>query len=230
VLPRINDLIIDSSGRRLAARRIGGGDAIASGLLFLHGLHSDQTGYRARAEAASLRLGAVCLTVDLGGHGRSDGAREDLSPRNHLDDALAAYDALLASGGVDQQRVGVCGASYGAYLTALLVQRRPVRRVLLRAPSLYPDQWLDVPLRLRQPLGSPPATSAAQRSLAAFDGDVLVLESGADEVISHATVEAYLSATRRARLEVIPEATHRLTNPAWEATFVRLLLEWFADL
>jgi pimeloyl-ACP methyl ester carboxylesterase len=59
---------------------------------------------------------------------------------------------------------------------------------------------------------------------------VLVLESGRDEAIPHAVVEAYLRACPRARHEVIRDATHRLTDPAWEAEFVRLLQEWFTTL
>jgi len=231
VPPSSSDIAIESGARRLAARRTSGATGgAAPGILFLHGLHSDQSGYGPRAEAAASELGAVCLTVDLGGHGRSDGAREELSPRDHLGDALAAYDALVGSGGVDPDRVGVCGASYGAFLAALLAARRPVRRLLLRAPALYPDDWLDVPLTARGPLiGTPPA-SAALDSLARFDGDVLVVESGSDETIPPATVQAYLRARPGARHEVIAGATHRLAEPAWDEAFLRLVLDWFRPL
>lgn len=223
------DLTIDSADRQLAARRIGGG-VNAPGVLFLHGLHSDKTGYQPRAEAVASRLGAVCLIVDLGGHGASTGVREDLSPRDNLVDAAAAYDALIGSGEVDPNRVGVCGASYGGYLASLLVQQRAVRKLFLRAPALYADRWLDAPLRDRGPLEETPQASAAQESLGAFDGGVFVLEGGDDKAIPSTMVQAYVRAGQRVRHEVIPGATHRLTEPAWEATFVGFLLEWFSDL
>jgi pimeloyl-ACP methyl ester carboxylesterase len=229
---RTSEISIDSASRRLAARRIGddGGAAPGPGILFLHGLHSDQIGYEARANALASTLGATCLTFDLGGHGRSEGGREDLSLRDHLDEAVAAYDALSDLGDVDRGRIGVCGASYGGYLAALLVARRAVRRLFLRAPALYPDDWLEVPLRLRGRVDGPPPTSAALTGLSRFDGDVLVLESGRDEAIPHAVVEAYLRASPRARHEVIRDATHSLSEPAWQAEFVRLLQEWFTPL
>jgi len=223
------DLTIDSADRQLSARRIGGGDDVP-GILFLHGLRSDKTGYQPRAEALASRLGVVCLIVDLGGHGASSGVLEDLSPRDHLIDAAAAYDELIGSGEVDPDRVGVCGASYGGYLASLLVEQRAVRKLFLRAPALYADRWFDVPLRDRGPLGETPGASAAQESLAAFDGEVFVLEGGADEAIPPAMVQAYVGAARRVRHEVIPEATHRLAEPAWDAAFVGFLVEWFSSL
>jgi pimeloyl-ACP methyl ester carboxylesterase len=227
-----SDIAIECDGRTLAARRFGRDDPAARGpaILFLHGLHSDQAGYQPRAEAVASHLGVVCLTFDLGGHGRSDGVRDDLSPHDHLHEAIAAYDALGALGGVDPQRVGVCAASYGAYLAALLVARRPVQRLFLRAPALYPDDWLDVPLHERGRLGGPPPDSAALASVGRFEGEILVLESGSDEVIPHATIEAYLRACPGARHEVIAGATHRLAEPAWNARFVELMLEWFTPL
>jgi pimeloyl-ACP methyl ester carboxylesterase len=232
VRPPSFDITIDSDGRRLAARRMDGGDIATDkpAILFLHGLHSDQTGYEPRAKAAASSLGAVCLTFDLGGHGRSDSDADSLSLRDHLHDAVAAYDALVASDGVNPERVGVCAASYGGYLAALLVAERPIRRLLLRAPALYADECLDVPLRQRGTLGDVPSSSVALESLGRFDGEVLVVESGRDEVIPHAMVKAYLERCQHAGHEIIAEATHRLADPAWEAQFVRLVLEWFAPL
>jgi uncharacterized protein len=220
------ELTLESSGRRLAARLTEGGAGPA--ILFVHGLHSTQAGYEPRAAAVQQELGATSLTFDLAGHGESEGDRVALSPAEHLADVIVAYDALVGHDGVDPERVGVCGASYGGYLAALLTARRPVRRLLLRAPALYADEWLDRPLGERMPGAGAPATSAALDALEGFAGDVLVLESGRDEVIPHAVVEAYAAAG--ARHEVIAEATHRLADPAWEAAFVELLTDWFRPL
>jgi pimeloyl-ACP methyl ester carboxylesterase len=172
-------------------------------------------------------LGATTLTFDLGGHGASEGDGKRITPRENLADTVVALDALAAAPGVE--RVGVCGASYGGYLAALLTAERPVARVLMRAPALYPDERLDLPLGAR---GARPAEpdSAAVAALAAFRGEVLVLESGRDEVIPHAMVEAYLAAGRHVHHAVMPGLGHRLATPAAEAEFVEHLLAWFAPL
>ena len=226
------DVTIESGRRALAARVFVPDEDQASGrgLLFVHGRGSGQDGYRARAEAASRTLGAVCLTFDLSGHGRSDGRLEELRPRDHLDDALAAYDELTDHDHVDRTRVGVCGASYGGYLATLLIARRPVERLLLRAPALYDDGYFDLPFGQRRGSRHDTHAPAVLGELTRFAGPVLVVESGKDEVIGHEIISAYLDACRQAHHEVIPDADHGLTEPSWEEAFVRAVLAWFAEL
>jgi dienelactone hydrolase len=190
------------------------GAAAAPGVLFVHRLRSDQGGYRERAEAASERLGAVCLTFDLGGHGGSTGNLRELTARSHLGDVLAAFDVLASQPGVVPRRIGVCGASYGAYLTALLTAERPTRGLLLRAPALYADDDLDTPIE----------------RLGRYDGEVTIVESALDEVISRATIDAYLAACRRASHHVIPDTGHVLKDPAARSAFLELVVSWAAGL
>lgn len=61
-------------------------------------------------------------------------------------------------------------------------------------------------------------------------GEVLVLESGRDELIPHDVIEAYIAACPKAMHRVIPGATHALSKPAWNEVFVATITEWFADL
>ena len=180
-------------------------------ILFVHGLHSDQRANRRRALAAAREFDAVCLTFDLGGHGRSEGDSERLAPADHLSDLRVAADALLQVGAVDQRRLGVCGASYGAYLSALLVVERPVRRLLLRAPALYPDEdLLGAPLSQRRAFRQTVVSSQALRGLERFDGATLVVESEHDETIPPAVVAAYVAAAPDARHELLARAPHAL--------------------
>jgi pimeloyl-ACP methyl ester carboxylesterase len=204
------------------------GDAGHAGLLFVHGYASDQSGYRPRAEAACRELGLICFTFDLGGHGNSTGNRLELSRQDHLQDLISAYDWLRAVRGVGPARIGVCGASYGAYLACLLISERPVKRLLLRAPAL-PDEEIsnDAPGE-RQQVNA--AADTALRNLRNFRGDTLVLESEADEVIPHAVIDKYLAAAGRCTHHVIPDAAHALVREEWNAAFIREILEWFRDL
>jgi uncharacterized protein len=204
------------------------GERDHAGLLFVHGLNSDQRAYKSRAEAASLELGLISFTFDLGGHANSTGNRLELSRQDHLQDLIAAYDWLRAVRGVDPARIGVCGASYGAYLACLLISERPVKRLLLRAPALHDDERNnDTPgecQRVKEP------ANTALRNLRNFHGDTLVLESAADEVIPHAVIDKYLAAACHCTHHIIPNATHALVREEWNAAFIREILDWFRDL
>ena len=198
-------------------------------VLFLHGLGSSQQGYLARAAQLTERLGAVCLTFDMSGHG-AGATFHSLTPRDHLQDARNAHAALVGQPGVDPGRVGVCGASYGAYIAIHLTGVVPVSRLALRAPGMYADASFDEPLAAgRRSLVAEP--SAADRTrLAAFAGPVLIVESGADEAIPAAVCDAYRRDRPDATHVLIPGATHRLTEPSWDAQFMTALLSFFTGL
>jgi pimeloyl-ACP methyl ester carboxylesterase len=108
-------------------------------VLFVHGQKSSQRAYKQRAEYVSSDLDAICLTFDLSGHGEDSANFSSFSAREHLEHVVAAYDQLASQPYADRARVGVCGASYGAYLAALLTAHRSVKRLVLRAPSLAGD-------------------------------------------------------------------------------------------
>jgi hypothetical protein len=212
----MHDISIPSGNRTLAARLFQP-DPSTSGstgaLLFLHGHGSSQSGYGPRAEEASRRLGLTCLTCltfDLGGHGGSSAEGAELSLTDHLEDTVAAYDRLRSTHGVDPDRIGVCGASYGGHLACLLIGSRPVKSLLLRAPAQPSDEALD--------------------NLRRFGGTTLVLESGNDRVVPHSVIEKYLHAAPDATHHVIDGATHVLDREEWKATFLREILTWFKSL
>ena len=123
---------------------------------------------------------------------------------------------------VEPSRVGVCGASYGAYLSVLLSAERPVARLLLRAPALYADDSLDAVLAAPSG-GEHVGLPAFVHALRALPMPVLLVESEHDEVISPAIVATYLAAQPAIDRVVLPGAGHALTDPAWRADFQRLL-------
>ena len=207
----MSEIRIPSGNRRLAARLFEpAGAETGGGLLFIHGRGSNQLGYAARAEEASRKLGLTCLTFDLGGHGRSTVEGAELTLKDHLGDAIAAYDCLHSAASVDHDRIGVCGASYGGHLACLLLSSRQVKRLLLRAPA--------------QP------SEDALRNLRAFQGPTLILESGADEVVPHAIIEKYRTAAPTSKHVAIPGATHVLDREEWRVAFINEIIDWFKDL
>jgi dienelactone hydrolase len=88
---------------------------------------------------------------------------------NHRLAARCSNQRARRREGVDRDRIGVCGASYGGHLACLLLGSRQVKRLLLRAPA--------------QP------SEDALRNLRAFERSTLILESGADEVVRQAIID-----------------------------------------
>lgn len=198
-------------------------------VLFVHGLASSQQPYESRAQTVSQRLAAVCLTFDLRGHGRDSDRAGQYSICDHVDDVVAAYDALVAQATVDPGRVGVCGASYGAYLAAVLTSRRAVKRLVLRAPALAQDL---MSFTRHGVLRSAPDCDAfdSLAILRRYDGEVLLIESERDEVIPASNIAAYAEACRHAQQSVIPDATHALRDERWNQIFVDAIVRCFDDL
>jgi esterase/lipase len=186
----------------------------APGLLFAHGYKSSQASYRSRAEAVVDALGFVCLTFDFGGHGASEGKLDELGLNDHLADLVAAFDELARRDEVDKSRIGVAGASYGAYLAARLVTLRHVKRLLLRAPTLQPESGPggDVFAGLRE-----------------FAGEILVVESEHDCVISPSVIERYVASSARAHRALLAGAEHGLA-PEFEQPYGEIVREWFREL
>ena len=205
-----------------------GGKRDLPAVLFVHGLGSDQSGYRSRAVATTVGLNSVCLTFDLSNHGGSD-RLPSASIRDHLGDVVHAYDVLAAHPRVGAYRIGACGASYGAYLSARAAAMRPIRRLLLRAPGLYGDDADDIEAALLTSTPVPDASSMLS-ALRRSRTQTLILESGHDEVIPPAVIEAYLHSSDLMQHLSIPGATHGLIEPEWNQAFVDAILSWFGAL
>lgn len=223
------EVSIASDDRDLAATMITAEVPSGAGVLFVHGLGSSRSTNVERAEAVARDHAATCLAMDLGGHGDSTGRLTEVTPRQNLADVVAAYDALAAEPGVDPERIGVCAASYGAYLSVLLTALRPVDRLLLRAPALYADECFDRVLGKRR-FGDPDTAPTPLAHLALFRGPITIVESEHDEVIDHEIIAAYLDALPGAVHVVQAGARHALTDPAWRLDFQRIVVRFFAEL
>ena len=208
--------------------------------LFVQGWGSGQEVYLARAREIAA-LGCVCLTFEPRGVSRDHPEHETVTREENLRDVLAAYDLLAGRPGVDGAAIGVVGASYGAYLAAVLCALRPVRWLALRAPALYRDEdWGSPKRRLdrdelaayrQRPLD--PEENRALRACAGFAGDALVVESERDDVVPHPAVANYLAAFGRARsltYRAIAGADHGLSEPAWQDAYTGLLVGWATEM
>src|SRR5215207_5763815 len=213
---------------------------VVPGVLFLHGWGGSQQQYLARAREIAA-LGCVCLTVDLRGHAGTEAQKETVTRADNLSDVLAAYDTLVRYPAVDQNAIAVVGSSYGGYLAVILSSLRPVRWLALRVPALYRDEDWPLPKQQLKKYGLAdyrrgrvtPDQNRALAACAAFQGDVLIVESEHDDIIPHPVIENYLTAlkgTHSLTYRVIEGADHALSEEAWQQSYTSLLLNWATEM
>jgi dienelactone hydrolase len=211
------------------------------GVLFVHGWGGSQEQYLARAREIAA-LGCVCLTFDLSGHAGTRPQQETVSREQNLRDVIAAYDVLASHRGVDPSAIAVVGSSYGGYLAAILTSMRAVKWLALRVPALYMDTGWELPKRqlhrdqdlgaYRQSLVSAPENRAL-RACAAFQGDVLIVESELDHVVPHAVISSYLEACIQVRsltYRLIHGADHGLSDEGSQRAYTSLLVNWLTEM
>jgi len=214
--------------------------SVVPGFLFVHGWSGSQEQYLARAREIAA-LGCVCLTFDLRGHARTDAQYETVTREDNLRDVIAAYDVLARQPAVDPAAIAVVGSSYGGYLAAILSSLRPVRWLALRVPALYKDEDWTVPKRQlnRDELATfrretvHAAENRALRACAAFEGDVLIVESERDDIVPHPVITNYRTAFEKAHsltYRVIEGADHGISEEPWQQAYTSLLVNWAAEM
>ncbi len=215
-------------------------ETLVPGVLFIHGWGVDRETYHNRAREISA-LGCICLIFDMRGHAATLDQREEVTREDNLADVIAAYDRLAAHPFVDPAAIAVVGSSYGGYLAAVLTGVRPVRWLAMRVPALYKDDdWLTPKLELRdhglEAFRQGPVSPGENRALgacAAFEGDALVVKSGADEVIPDPVIQNYLAAFGKVSsltYRVIKDADHALSEQPWQQAYASLLLGWVNEM
>lgn len=203
-------------------------------VIFIPGWTSDETGYKPRAEAL-IKLGYICLTISLRGHGESFGKMEDFSRKDHIQDAVAAYDFLAKQKELDINSISVVGASYGGYIGALLAEKRDIHNLAMRAPALYLNSDFDMHtsdlvqdeesfFQNIEPEQDNFALAGVQKT-----SRVLLIESQYDHIIPHKIFELYIQVINKTKLThvVIKDANHQLSEEKWKQEFIEHLVRWF---
>src|SRR5829696_2430900 len=210
------------------------------GVLFVHGWGGNQQQYLARARTIAA-LGCVCIAFDLRGHGGTEEQQETVTREENLNDVIAAYDALAGQPGVDPASIVVVGSSYGGYLAAILTSLRPVRWLALRVPALYKDEdWALPKVELKKyglaafrrgPVK--PRENRALAACAAYEGDVLIVESEHDDIIPHPVIANYMAAFQKSHsvtYRVIQGADHGLSDERPQEAYTSLLVNWATEM
>ena len=205
--------------------------------LLIHGWISTQERMFSLAEGLTSK-GYICLTIDLGGHGRSSGDIQTISRAEHMADITAAYDFLANQPGVNAKQIGVSGSSYGGYLAIFLTGQRGVSWLVLRVPALYPNEGEDLPATLfnRDDPSIKKSIDAKHNktltTLSEFRGNVLLVESENDEQVPHQTIQNYLDAANKQHIThiVMQNTSHSLGTDVKRKEFTNIVLDWLDSL
>ncbi len=211
------------------------------GVMFFHGFSVNQKRFLDPGYPDQLaKIGIVSMTLDLRGHGQSEGNFETLTPREAIQDVLAAYDYFSSLPMIDTSRIGLCESSFGGMLAAMLSAQRNVRSLLLRAPATYTPHMMDTvyavikKLERETPLFREipkPEETSMVRGLSEFAGSILVVASGNDAIIPEAIPTAYYESAKRASARefiMIPNAQHSMSSsPELMKFFGDILTDWF---
>lgn len=109
-------------------------------LLILMGFTSSRGRQAVFTEHMVHKTGASALVIDYSGHGDSPFDLKDTSPAQHVLEVVAAYDWIITN--QPSATVSVVGNSYGSFLASNLLQYRPLRKLVLRAPAIYRPEKL----------------------------------------------------------------------------------------
>jgi uncharacterized protein len=236
----LEDLVdIKVDGHRIAGTLIRPATTVP-GVLLVHGWGGSQEQYIARAREIAA-LGCLCLTIDLRGHGDTEHQQETVTREENLRDVIAAYDVLARQPSIDRSAIAVVGSSYGGYLAAILTSERPVRWLALRVPALYKDEDWALPKQELKKYGLDtfrrgpvhPEENRALAACAAFEGDVLIVESEHDDIIPHPVIANYMAAFQKAHsvtYRVIQGADHGLSDERWQQAYTSLLVNWATEM
>jgi uncharacterized protein len=211
--------------------------ALVPGVIFLAGMISDKSGYIPYAERLA-ELGIAALAVSTRGRGESEGDFDKLTVWDRVGDGLAAYDFLRNYPGIDGARIGMCGASVGGAISSIVASERDVKSLLLRAPSTYTDEMMQMTLAQTMTIESTmfksikdiPATPAV-KAIRQFQGDLLVVVSGKDAIIPVEIPKCYMSeatGAKRAELITMEQAEHGLKEEE-KSQFSDILVNWFKE-
>jgi dienelactone hydrolase len=207
--------------------RPGGGPAHRThpGVLFLHWLgqiHNDRTEYL--AEATSLAQRGVVSLLPQGYFPwvpDPDGTPRDVQlVRDQVAAYQAALDRLVASRGVDRDRIAIVGHDYGAMYGSLVAdQDTRVRALVLEAPdstwgNWFATYWLGLEGQERADYlalfdGLDPVQHTAR-----LGSHVLFQWAGQDVFITPEVMAAFATSSPQAQVLTYPSADHLLTDAA----------------
>lgn len=202
--------------------------------VFYHGRGSSRARYLPIAKDLA-EAGILTLTFDFRGCGESDGVFANQTYKNGINDAAAALKFLLSNTNLNKDRIGLCGSSFGAYVSGMILPKYPfIKSILLRAPAAYSDRFLTTEENSRTNDFFADRVnwedSSVFDNVGKFTGALMVLKCENDELLPDCLVEKYYETAEKAgekKLDILRGADHDLSDPACLEEFYRKIRSWF---
>lgn len=211
------------------------------GVLIFHGCSSNEKRFFDVADMLAAQ-GIFAMTVNLRGHGESEGVFSEMTGAESVLDGFAAYDYLVSRSEIDAKRVGICGGSYGGMIAANVAAERPVKSLILRAPATYTEKMLHTPLgqlmteektKFFNLTESEVSESPAVKAIEKCSGTLLIMTSGNDDIIPSSIPKAFFDHATQAvhrEIETLEGAPHSLTpSPVHKQLFNIRAVTWFSE-
>lgn len=206
------------------------------GVIFYHGRGSDRTRYLPIAKSLSNK-GIITLAFDFGGCGKSTGVFANQTHRMGIEDGRAALEFLLKQN-ADRKRIGIQGTSFGGYVTGMLLNDYDfIKSVVLRVPASYSDELLDTTVRADDEKDffskrENWINASSYKGIGNFTGDLLVIKSKNDEVVSPEAVDKYFQDATKAKNKkmIVQNADHSFSSDRKGLKeFHSLAQDWFLE-
>jgi pimeloyl-ACP methyl ester carboxylesterase len=205
------------------------------------------------------RGGFACLRFDFRGSGESEGSFADITVDGEMSDALAAVEFLRDFKGIDRRRIGLVGVSLGGSVAACVGADAGVKSLALWSPwaftdylvekggRIFKDPYAWLPPNFKDAIkrkgrvdiggymrGKPFFESLAEvdplREIAKYEGPVLIIHGGEDQVVSPTNSEyLYDSVKGTRRLIIIDDADHTFSSAHWENQVIQATRDWFDE-
>ncbi len=174
------------------------------------------------------------------GHGgTSEGTSISIVTQDNILDAMAIYNFFTEQKGVDKERIGICGTSYGAVIGTALLEKHNIKSIALRVPAVYTDQMMKTNLaailadekHIFNALSEIENTSVV-KAIKKFSGSLLVIASENDGLIPLAIPETIIKEAglaNRKELVIMKNASHALIDPKQGWEFTDIITDWFKE-
>jgi dipeptidyl aminopeptidase/acylaminoacyl peptidase len=131
-----------------------------AGIVLCHGYTGVKDLYLPDNARVLNEAGYVVLTFDYKGWGESEGTRSRLAPMSRVADAQAAMTFLGLQAGVDEERLGIYGTSYGGATVVWTAAIDPRVKCVVSCVGVghgerwmrsvrRPDEWVDLKARAK---------------------------------------------------------------------------------
>jgi len=181
------------------------------------------------------QTGIAFATMDYAGHGQHTVPLEDSTRKQQHDEVVAVYDALA---GLGYKKIIVIGGSFGGYMAALLVGKRPAHAAILRVPAIYDDaefalphsqtkRWQNIDSYQDKASASYIEDNEAVRGIAHFEGFTYVLEHELDQVVPKIMPQTYFSHAKHGNYLIVPKTSHspkQMSDPQKHYAYIEHLL------